>query len=103
MASWVARVAIVLAVFGGVLVSNASALNRTTTLLSKPTGVADPNTAGVFLNEVTPDGSRVLFSSDQKLTPDDTDTGRTDVYERSGAVTRLVSKPTGLADPDTGD
>jgi len=74
-----------------------------TTLLSKPTGVADPNTADVFFAGRSEDGSRVFFYTAQKLTADDGDTNRVDVYERSGGQTTLVSAPTGVPDPNTGD
>ena len=74
-----------------------------TTLISKPTGVSDPDTANVSaVNGASADGTRVFFQTTQKLTADDDDTGRQDLYERSGGVTTLVSKPTGVADPDTG-
>src|SRR5438093_460461 len=86
---------------GLMLVGSAGALNRTTTLVSKPTGVADPDTDNVFFQGVSQDGSRVFFNTTQKLTADDTDSGRTDVYERAGGVTTPVSQPTGVADPDT--
>ena len=72
-----------------------------TTLISKPTGVPDPDTADVLTQVVSADGSRVLFTTSQKLTTDDLDTGRTDIYERAGGVTTLISKPTGVSDPDT--
>src|SRR4051794_35886109 len=88
---------------GALAVSDAAAVNRTTTLLSKPTGVVDPNTAPSSFDEISLDGTRVFFHSMQKLTADDTDSGRFDVYERFGGRTTLVSKPTGVADPDTDD
>ena len=72
-----------------------------TTLLSQPTGVADPDTDDVSVLGSSADGSRVFLQTTQKLTPDDTDTGRSDVYERAGGVTTLVSQPTGVGDPDT--
>ena len=72
-----------------------------TTLVSQPTGVADPDTASVDFRGASADGSRVFFETPQKLTADDVDTARSDVYERAGGVTTLVSQPTGVADPDT--
>jgi hypothetical protein len=72
-----------------------------TTLVTKPTGVPDPDSADATFRAISTDGSRVFFETDQKLTGDDTDAGRTDVYERAGGVTTLVSKPVGAADPDT--
>jgi Ca2+-binding RTX toxin-like protein len=72
-----------------------------TTLVTQPTGVPDPNSADASFGAISTDGSRVIFATDQKLTADDTDAGRTDVYERAGGVTTLVSKPAGVADPDT--
>src|SRR4051794_41840123 len=83
--------------------SPAAALNRTTTLVSKPTGVAGTTTADAFFRRTSQDGSRVFFETTQKLTPDDQDTNRQDVYERFGNTTKLVSKPTGVGDPTTGD
>ena len=74
-----------------------------TTLVSQPTGVADQDTADVGFRGASADGGRVFLSTTQKLTPDDTDTARADIYERTGGVTRLVSQPTGVADPDTDD
>ena len=73
-----------------------------TRLVSQPSGVADPDTNGADFRDASADGSRVFFGTNQKLTADDTDTNRMDVYERAGGVTTLVSQPTGVADPDTG-
>jgi hypothetical protein len=73
-----------------------------TTLVSQPTGVTDPDTNYVFFADVSADGTRTFFSTTQKLTPDDLDSGRVDTYERAGAVTTLVTKPTGVPDPDSG-
>ncbi len=74
-----------------------------TTLVSGPTGVTDPNTGDVSYRHVSRDGSRVLFSTTQRLTADDNDTNRLDVYERAGGVTTLVSGSSGVADPNTAD
>ena len=74
-----------------------------TTLVSGPSGVADPDTAGAGFGGASDDGGRVFFETFQKLTADDSDSGRLDVYERAGGVTTLVSRPSGVADPDTGD
>jgi Ca2+-binding RTX toxin-like protein len=73
-----------------------------TTLVSQPTGVADLGTGDAFFEGASADGSRVFVETAQKLTADDTDTGRSDVYERSGGVTTLITQPSGVADPDTG-
>src|SRR4051794_36868435 len=81
------------------LATDAAALNRTTTLASKPTGIPDAHTAGVSVVAVSRDGTRVFLQTAQRLTPDDNDGGLVDVYERSGGTTRLVSAPTGVADP----
>jgi hypothetical protein len=72
-----------------------------TTLLSGPTGVADPNTADIVFRGATKDGSRVFFSTTQKLTADDNDTARADLYEHANGTTTLVSQPTGVPDPNT--
>src|SRR4051812_2010033 len=88
---------------GFVAAPGASALSRTTTLASAPTGVPDPNSSSPTFNALSRDGRRVFFTTGQKLTPDDTDTNRTDVYERFAGTTRLVSKPDGVANPNDGD
>ncbi len=76
-----------------------------TTLVSKPAGLADPDSADVTGADAggPSDGSHVFFETTQKMTPDDNDTNRNDVYERSAGTTSLVSAPTGVADPDTGN
>jgi len=74
-----------------------------TTLISRPTGIADPDTAGVFFGGASEDGSRVFLNTSQKLTADDNDANRADVYERSGGQTTLVSAPTGVPDPNTAE
>src|SRR3954454_22643045 len=80
------------------LVGSAGALTRTTDLVSQPTGVADPNTADVSFRRASEDGARVIFQTTQRLTADDNDAQRDDVYERAGGVTTLLSKPTGVGD-----
>ena len=72
-----------------------------TTLVSQPSGVADPDTEDAEFGGASADGGRVFFNTPQKLTADDTDTDRHDVYERAGGVTTLVSQPSGIADDDT--
>ena len=44
-----------------------------------------------FYAGISTDGARVFFVSYDKLTSDDLDTGRKDVYERSGGTVTLVS------------
>jgi hypothetical protein len=44
-----------------------------------------------FYTGTSTDGTKVFFTSYDKLTSDDTDTGRKDVYERSGGTVTLVS------------
>jgi hypothetical protein len=97
--------AAVVAVAAGLLGSGgvAGAVDGTLELVSQPTGVADPDTNYAYFEGASADGGRVFFATTQKLTADDTDTGREDVYERAGGVTTLVSQPTGVADPDTAD
>jgi hypothetical protein len=97
LAAVVAVAAGLLGVGGGV----AGAVDGTLELVSQPTGVADPDTDDALFGDASADGSRVFFTTDERLTADDTDTGREDVYERAGGVTTLVSQPTGVADPDT--
>src|SRR4051812_17203985 len=96
-----ALLALALAALGLLATSNAAALTRTTALVSKPTGVADPNSGDAEVRRVSLDGRRVIFETTQKLTPDDNDGGYLDTYERSGGTTKLISKPTGVPDPGT--
>ena len=74
-----------------------------TTLLSKPTGVADPDTATVGFGAASMDGTRVFFETAQEMTLDDTDANLVDAYEAHAGTTTLLSKPTGLADPNAFD
>ena len=71
-----------------------------TTLVSAPTGVADPDSGLTQFLGNSADGTHVVFFTPEKLTADDQDTARQDLYERFGGVTSLVSGPTGVADPD---
>jgi hypothetical protein len=45
----------------------------------------------------------VFFVTAKRLTPDDRDSGRRDVYMRRNGRTTLVSKASGVPQPDTGD
>jgi hypothetical protein len=56
-------------------------------------GVPDSGPSGVQLRGVSADGSTVVFQTTDSLSPDDTDDDQADIYEHSGGVTRLVSKP----------
>src|SRR3954451_12213074 len=56
-------------------------------------GAPDSGASGVQVRGVSADGSTVVFFTTDALSPDDTDDGAIDVYEHSGGVTRLVSKP----------
>lgn len=61
----------------------------TTTLVSVgPSGGSGPFPAD--LRSVSSDGLRAIFTTDEPLTPDDTDSNA-DIYERSGGVTTLLS------------
>jgi hypothetical protein len=71
-----------------------------TTLLTQPTGVPDPDTGFARVLHVSENGERAIFQTPQKLSADDTDSGRLDWYERSGATTTLLSQPTGVPDLD---
>jgi hypothetical protein len=65
------------------------------------TGPSDVGEAyGAFVG-ATPDGSHAYFISDSPLTPNDGDAFGTDIYERAGGVTRLVS--TNVAGAATAD
>ena len=69
----------------------------TTALVSTgPTG-GDGN-VHAWLRDISADGTKVFFSTDEALTADDTDTTH-DAYERSGGTTRLVT--TGPTDSGT--
>ena len=62
-----------------------------TTLVSTgPNGGNGAFHASSFISSVSDDGSRILFETSESLVSGDTDT-RTDVYERSGGATTLVS------------
>ncbi len=65
----------------------------TTTLVSTgpqaTTCFFGPSTA--YSYAISPDGTRILFTSSDKLVPEDVDCGG-DVYERAGGTTTLVSK-----------
>jgi hypothetical protein len=75
----------------------------TTTLVSQPTGVADPQNNQSSFSGASADCTHVFFSTVQKLTSEDNDTSRQDIYDRSGGTTTLVSQPTGVADPNLAD
>jgi hypothetical protein len=62
-----------------------------TTLVSKPAPGQDDNVGVDFLG-TTPDGSHVFLNTHESMTPDDTDGGVQDVYDRTGGQTVLVSK-----------
>ncbi len=85
-----------------VTAATAAPISRTATLISQPTGLADPNFSNVTFGGASDDGARVFFTTTQKLTADDLDSNRTDVYERSGGTTKLVSATTGVFDPNQG-
>jgi hypothetical protein len=61
---------------------------NTTLVSTGPTGGNGPFSA--YLNAVSPDGSRAVFSTNEQLVATDTD-GTNDIYERSGGTTTLVS------------
>src|SRR4051794_13017099 len=56
-------------------------------------GAQDSGASGISIRGVSTDGSTVVFQTTDSLSPDDTNDGETDLYEHSGGVTRLVSKP----------
>ena len=64
---------------------------QTTLISTGPDGGnGDSDAFGVSPNGVSADGARVLFSTSESLVSADTDT-QTDVYERSGGQTTLIS------------
>jgi hypothetical protein len=76
----------------------------TTTLASRSFGGVREPAASAFdsvFAGASASGNRVFFTTNQKLTPDDFDSNRNDIYERSGGSTALVSKPSDVNDPDT--
>ena len=99
------RVVLIVAIAASVLAfaGSAGAVDGTLELVSQPSGVADPDTNDAFFRGASAAGGRVFFETTQKLTADDSDAGRQDVYERAGGVTTLVSQPSGVADPDADD
>src|SRR3954467_6480824 len=56
-------------------------------------GAPDSGASGVQPRGVSGDGSTLVFQSNDSLSPDDTDDAQPDIYEHSGGVTRLVSRP----------
>jgi Tol biopolymer transport system component len=57
-----------------------------------------PYDSGIGNVKVSADGSRVFFLTNEQLVPEDTDNG-TDVYERAGGTTTLVSKSSTTGGP----
>lgn len=71
--------------------------NRTT-LVTGPSGVPDPDAADVGPGILR--GHRfVLFSTTERLAPNDRDGGQSDLYEHVGGRTTLVSAADGVRDP----
>jgi hypothetical protein len=64
-----------------------------TTLVSEPGIGATPPFQDATFAGVTPDGGKVFFNTTESLVTADTDGGQTDVYQRSGGVTTLISAP----------
>jgi hypothetical protein len=63
-----------------------------TSLVSAPGVGASGPPGGMSFGGATPDGSKVFFVTAESLVTEDTDTVL-DVYQRSGGVTTLISKP----------
>jgi hypothetical protein len=79
-----------------------------TALVTAPTGVPDPALPDdVSLSpSASSDGYRspgVFFVTAKRLTVDDRDSGRRDVYMRRDGTTTLISKASRVPQPDTGD
>ena len=74
---------------------------RTASLFTGPTGIADPDTADTFFTGTSDDARTIIFETTQRLTADDNDGGLVDIYRRSGGVTTLVTKATGVTDPES--
>jgi hypothetical protein len=60
-----------------------------TTLVTEGEISVNPSPVGV--NGISADGTHVFFTTRERLLPGDTDASSQDVYERQGAITRLVS------------
>ena len=56
------------------------------------TGPSDDGTSTAWRFTVSEDGARVIFETPATLSPDDTDGGSQDVYERHAGETTLLSK-----------
>ena len=97
-ALFVAAVAAIGALIAAV---SASAVVGPTSLVSAPSGVADPNPTDIQYVGASKDGSHVFFQTKQKLTAEDKDSNRLDVYERFRGKTVLISDSTGVVDPNT--
>ena len=84
------------------LTSIAAADHNTVELVSTgPTGGSEPYDAR--FGDVSSDGSKVFFDTQESLVTADDDGGLRDVYERSGgAVTLISTSPTDLADGSAG-
>ena len=65
--------------------------NGTVSLISTGPSPGPDAAAGGWLAQ---DGSRAWFTTNQQMTADDTDAGKSDIYERRGSTTRLVTKNT---------
>src|SRR5436190_4619443 len=62
-------------------------------------GAPSSGDSGIQIRGVSADGSTVVFSTTDSLSPDDTNGDVIDLYEHSGGVTRLVSKRDPAAPP----
>ena len=94
-------VAAVAAIAALVAAISASAVVGPTSLVSAPSGVADPNPTDIQYVGASKDGSHVFFQTKAKLTAEDKDSNRLDVYERFRGRTVLISDSTGVPDPNT--
>jgi hypothetical protein len=71
-----------------------------TFLSSKPTGLKSSRGFDAAFGGMSLNGNRVFFTTNQRLTRDDFDKNRNDIYERAGRLTSLVSRPSDKPDPD---
>ncbi len=72
-----------------------------TSLVSRPTNVADPGPTDIKFVGASRDGSHVFFQTTKQMVPEDRDSNRLDVYERFKGRTTLMSGPTGVVDPNS--
>ena len=96
------RLALLLAMLLAVGFSSIAAADHNTVELISTGPIGGSEASHAFFGDATGDGSKVFFSTQVKLVPQDTD-DLFDVYQRSGGVTTLISTgPTDTSDGASG-